>query len=618
MSMKKIIAGAAAAALTVSSLAVVSVSAAETTKTFNFIGKVGSMEITYSQTIAFRGGIEPSEVFHTNGDSYVNSYSFDYDLVMSLKDGYKTDNLNDVNNILKTYKTGSGTQFTVVGFNSLTEKDITSKAKAKVNDAKTLETIRVANDEVVLPGDMIDLTDMDLIKSITLTNTFSIDTKGFFVPEGIANISVSNNIGLKLDNFTKGSGTYKSDKDDSDGKLMTTNGIFTFEGTEGSRTLVVDSANAWGAREQYGISLGNNLLRWVNDNIVQNRGAKLRITFMKPSELKSAIESNGGSSYPTLPYDWAQWGGSIVLDPIASGESVAADVAIGVNLQNTTRLQQAATIKDYMVEFDWDTLVQNSSATVSGNVDSIAIRVKNTQNVINNITDGQAHAYDWTDSTIGGSDEVYYNIAIKQIDIIIPDQATVEPAPSSDATRILTAGSADCMVKVIGTDHTIFGNGAQELTVVNNITNNNVDYVLKLTDANGAYVQPAGELTLQLSIPSDFKGREIKGDVKHTCNDGTVENLKIENADTYKTDGYVVVKTSKFSTFGLEFEEEETTTEAPAPETTTEAPVETTEAPATGATNGGNGDKNAPTGVVLAVVPAAIAAAAVVISKKRK
>lgn len=609
MSMKKIIAGAAAAALTVSSLAVVSVSAAETTKTFNFIGKVGSMEITYSQTIAFRGGIEPSEVFQTNGDSYVNSYSFDYDLALSLKDGYKTDNLSDVNNILKDYKVGSGTQFTVVGFNSLTEKDITSKAKAKVNDAKTLETIRVANDEVVLPGDMIDLTDMDLIKSITLTNTFSIDTKGYFVPEGIANISVANNIDLKLDNFTKGSGTYKSDKDDSDGKLLTTNGIYTFEGTEGSKTLVVDHGdNGWeGAREQYGISLGNNLLRWVNDNIVQNRGAKLRITFMKPSELKSAIENNGGSSYPTLPYEWAHWNGSIVLDPIASGEATAADVAIGVNLQNTTRLQQAATIKDYMVEFDWDTLVQNSSATVSGNVDSIAIRVKPTENVINTITD---------QSTVDQYGD--YVIAIKQIDIIIPDQATVEPAPSADATRILTAGSADCMVKVIGTDQTIFGNGAQELTVVNNITNNNVDYVLKLTDANGAYVQPAGELTLQLSIPSDFKGREIKGDVKHTCNDGTVENLKIENADTYKTDGYVVVKTSKFSTFGLEFEEEETTTEAPAPETTTEAPVETTEAPATGATNGGNGDKNAPTGVVLAVVPAAIAAAAVVISKKRK
>ena len=614
MSMKKIIAGAAAAALTVSSLAVVSVSAAETTKTFNFIGKVGSMEITYSQTIAFRGGIEPSEVFHTNGDRYVNSYSFDYDLVMSLKDGYKTDNLGDVNNILKNYKTGSGTQFTVVGFNSLTEKDITSKAKAKVNDDKTLETIRVANDEVVLPGDMIDLTDMDLIKSITLTNTFSIDTKGFFVPEGIANISVSNNIGLKLDDFTKGSGTYKSDKDDSDGKLMTTDGIFTFEGVEGEETLVVDGANGWSERRQYGVSLGNNLLRWVNDNIVQNRGAKLRITFMKPSELKSAIESNGGSTYPTLPYDWAQWNGSIVLDPIVESGSAAADVAIGVNLKNTTRLQQAATIKDYMVEFDWVTLVQNSSSTVSGNVDSIAIRVKNTDNVINNITDGQLHLYNEYYPEGGG----YYNIAIKQIDIIVPDQATVAPAPSADATRILTAGSADCMVKVIGTDHTIFGNGAQELTVVNNITNNNVDYVLKLTDANGAYVQPAGELTLQLSIPSDFKGREIKGDVKHTCNDGTVENLKIENADTYKTDGYVVVKTSKFSTFGLEFEEEETTTEAPAPETTTEAPVETTEAPATGATNGGNGDKNAPTGVVLAVVPAAIAAAAVVISKKRK
>ncbi|MCM1062287.1 MAG: hypothetical protein NC452_18670 [Eubacterium sp.] len=612
MNMKKLIAGVAATALTATSLAVVNVSAADTTKTFNFVGSAGSMTVTYEQTVSFRGGIEPSEVFTKTAAGYKDSYSFDYDLKLSMKSGYKDDNLGDANNIMATVKTGSGTKFTVVGYNEITEKDVTSRATAKVSDDKTKETIRVANDEVVLPGDMIDLTDMDLIKSITVSNTFNINTKGVYVPEGACNLSVKNNIGLVVDDLLNGSGSYKSEKGEGDGKLLTTNAIFTFEGAEGDKTLVVDNANGWNEARQYGTSLGHNLLRWTNDNIVQNRGAKLRITFMKPDELKAAIESNN-QTYPTLPYDWAKWQGNLVLEPVASDSEYGSDIFIGVNLQNTSRLQQGAKIENYVAEFDWDTLVQNSASTVSGNVDSIAIRVRNTQNVVDNLTTGGT----------AGSDG-YYDIAIKQIDIVIPDQTTVPAPTTSDATRILTAGSSDNFVKVIGTDATIFGNGAQELSVENNITNNSVSYSLKLTDANGAYCQPAGELTLQLSIPSDFQGLNLTSDtVKHTCNDGSVEDLKIQNMDTYKTDKYVVVKTSKFSSFEFGFETEATETEAPVEETTTaaettEAPAEETTAAPAGATSGNATDKNAPTGVVLAVVPAAIAAAAVVISKKRK
>ena len=287
---------------------------------------------------------------------------------------------------------------------------------------------------------------------------------------------------------------------------------------------------------------------------------------------------------------------------------------MGVNLHNTTKLQQTQNIQGTdtdspYVEFDWDEMVQNSLSTISGNVDSIAFRIVKTNNTAK-ITnkDGQ--------------------IGIANIQIILPDQATVPGG--NDPARILTAGSADCFVKLIGTDKTIYGNGAVEVAVENNITNSSVSYAVKLMDANGAYVQPGGEVTLQLSIPNDFRGATLSSNqVKHTCNDGTVEQLEIQNFETYKTDNYIVVKTSKFSDFEFGFETTEapaeTTTEAPA-ETTTEAPVETTtEAPATeapanngNASAGANTDKNAPTGVVLAVVPAAVAAAAVVISKKRK
>ena len=93
MSMKKIIASAAAAALTVSSLAVVGVSAEATTKTFNFVGKTGKMKISYTQTASFLGGVEPHDLF-TQADP---NYTFDYALSLSLADGYKTDNLDAVN-----------------------------------------------------------------------------------------------------------------------------------------------------------------------------------------------------------------------------------------------------------------------------------------------------------------------------------------------------------------------------------------------------------------------------------------------------------------------------------------------------------------------------------------
>lgn len=614
MSMKKIIAGVAAAALTVSSLAVVGVSAEDDVKTFNFVGKTGTMKVTYSASASYLGGLPVDEVFTQAGGTEID---FSYSLAMGMQDGYKSDNLAKVQAILDGIKVGNGSTVTVTGVNE-SGRTVTVTATADKHQAwntipEGVERIRIRKVDdgkgAALAGYDLDLTVFETIRTITVANTFEYSTQGYYVPANTVHVDIHNTFGVasKLgdgESFAQYWAPYTSDSKDNNGYVISADQAYALEGAAGDKNIEI-GANADGSRI-YAISIGNNTLRWVNDNIVQNKGAKLKINFMTPSQLKDAITGGTVTSYTTLIGNSS----SPVLTPGSSSSTVANDITIGVNLKNTTRLQQTTNIVDYCAEFDWDTLVQNSSSTVSGNVDSIAFRIAKTDNVGKMIADK-----DW-------------NIGIKSIEIVIPDQATVPGG--AEATRILTAGSADCMVKVIGTDHTIFGNGAQELTVVNNITNNNVDYTLKLTAADGSYVQPAGELTLQLSIPSDFKGRTLKGDVKHTCNDGTVENLKIENADTYKTDGYVVVKTSKFSTFGLEFEEDDTTT-TEAPETTTEAPETTTEAPATEApateapaTDVGNAgasnadDKNANTGVVLAVVPAAIAAAAVVISKKRK
>ncbi len=327
---------------------------------------------------------------------------------------------------------------------------------------------------------------------------------------------------------------------------------------------------------------------------------------MTPSQLKDAITSGNITTYPTLDQDWAKWDGNTVLIPESSSSSSTMDIMIGVNLQNTTKLQQATNINNYVAEFDWDTLVHNSASTVSGNVDSIAIRVNEKSNNVNdNIADKDG------------------KLAIRSIEIVIPEQTATAPVDEVIEVEDPVSG-----VKASGTAATIRGNGGAILQAIGKLTSSNLTYEVKLLDKDSNAVQPAGEVTLTLPIPKDNQGKTIKGGtVAHGLSNGTVENLPIVNIDTYKTDGFVKVVTKSFSpftitfaTFGMDFEDEETTTETEA--TTTEPVTEeatTTEAPAqTGSTNNGGEDKNVGTGVVLAVVPAAIAAAAVVISKKRK
>ncbi len=610
MSMKKIIASAAAAALTVSSLAVVGVSAAPTTKTFNFVGRTGDMTISYSNTVGFRGGYDREDIFQLTDPAAV--YEFDYTLGFSVKDGYKKDNEADVANFVKAVTTGSGTVITVTGTNGA-GRTVSSKATAKIvkdkDDKPVKETFTVRwegdTDGVTLQKHELDLTNMVTITSISVSNEFKVNTGNYAVPEGVANIKVGNNLVLedrKLD--LSDNGSYKSTSKDGDGAVISTGTIYTFEGIEGQKSPVLDNNGVWDAGIE-GISLGHNLLRWTNDNIVQNKGAKLRINFMTPSQLKDAITSGNITTYPTLDHDWAKWDGNTVLIPESSSSSSTMDIMIGVNLQNTTKLQQATNINNYVAEFDWDTLVHNSASTVSGNVDSIAIRVNEKSNNVNdNIADKDG------------------KLAIRSIEIVIPEQTATAPVDEVIEVEDPVSG-----VKASGTAATIRGNGGAILQAIGKLTSSNLTYEVKLLDKDSNAVQPAGEVTLTLPIPKDNQGKTIKGGtVAHGLSNGTVENLPIVNIDTYKTDGFVKVVTKSFSpftitfaTFGMDFEDDETTTETEA--TTTEPVTEevtTTEAPAqTGSTNGGE-DKNVGTGVVLAVVPAAIAAAAVVISKKRK
>lgn len=581
MSMKKIIASAAAAALTVSSLAVVGVSAAPTTKTFNFVGRTGDMTISYSNTVGFRGGYDREDIFQLTDPAAV--YEFDYTLGFSVKDGYKKDNEADVANLVKAVTTGSGTVITVTGTNGA-GRTVSSKATAKIvkdkDDKPVKETFTVRwegdTDGVTLQKHELDLTNMVTITSISVSNEFKVNTGNYAVPEGVANIKVGNNLVLedrKLD--LSDNGSYKSTSKDGDGAVISTGTIYTFEGIGGQKSPVLDNNGVSDAGIE-GISLGHNLLRWTNDNIVQNKGAKLRINFMTPSQLKDAITSGNITTYPTLDQDGAKWDGNTVLIPESSSSSSTMDIMIGVNLQNTTKLQQATNINNYVAEFDWDTLVHNSASTVSGNVDSIAIRVNEKSNNVNdNIADNDG------------------KLAIRSIEIVIPEQTATAPVDEVIEVEDPVSG-----VKASGTAATIRGNGGAILQAIGKLTSSNLTYEVKLLDKDSNAVQPAGEVTLTLPIPKDNQGKTIKGGtVAHGLSNGTVENLPIVNIDTYKTDGFVKVVTKSFSpftitfaTFGMDFEDDETTTETEA--TTTEPVTEevtTTEAPAqTGSTNGGD------------------------------
>ena len=599
MNMKKLMAGVVAGALAVTSLATVGVFAEDTTKTFSFVGVESSMTVKYYQSANFRGGITVEELFGklTDGEK---DFDLTYDVTGKVKDGYKKDNEQTLKDLLGAVKVSSGTKITVkgkymntdAGEDKATSETVTATTVVDSKNAK--ETFRVVTEDsdiVTLKKGDLDLSYFTEITSVTLESSIYVNTTGLRkVAEGVCDISVDPDIDTLAENVDFSAGAnYTSEEHESKGYGIVADSIYVFQGVRGASYNLLDN-QGWTQDANYGIeavSLGGNLLRWTNDNIEQNKGAKLRINFMTPTEYKAALQAGGLDTYSTAVNPWAS---SPVLTPgSVSGETTTQDIVMGVNLQSSTK---ATTINNYTAEFDWDTLVHNSLNTVSGNVDSIAFRLNPDSNNV---------------KAFNG------DIAIKSIEIVIPDQSTIEGG-ANDKVISLTAGSDDANVKVTGTIGAIYGNGAQDLQVTSDITDTNIKYSLKLTDANGAASQLAGTVTLQMSIPSKFKGQTLSADtVKHTCNDGTVEELAIKNLDTYKTDGYIVCETSKFSSFEFGFEgsnEEETTTEAPAvsEETTTEAPAADTQ-PAD--------DGNQPTGVALAVIPAIVAAAGIVISKKR-
>lgn len=165
------------------------------------------------------------------------------------------------------------------------------------------------------------------------------------------------------------------------------------------------------------------------------------------------------------------------------------------------------------------------------------------------------------------------------------------------------------------------------------------DVDISFVDAGGNKVQPTKPVTVKIPVPESMQSAsEIF--VYHTDDNGKMTKVEA-TAETVDGKKYVVFTASSFSVYTLSstaIAEAEapgsnssnngggytvidlsvttsvSDTQAAAPETTSQSAAETT---ATGSSTSAD-DKNQATGVAIAVIPAVLAAAAVVISKKNK
>ncbi len=122
------------------------------------------------------------------------------------------------------------------------------------------------------------------------------------------------------------------------------------------------------------------------------------------------------------------------------------------------------------------------------------------------------------------------------------------------------------------------------------------------TDADGKTVQPAEGKKVKVTVTYDGNSNIVV----YVGSDGKVEFMALTISEDKKTASF---ETSHFSDFYMAKVDDADVEKLVGKDATVKVD---------GDTNKPADDKNEPTGVVLAIVPAAIAAAAVVVSKKRK
>lgn len=635
MKMKKLLAGVAAAALTVTSLAVVNVSADAVKEVKSFVNQTNTLKFTASETLTARSGLDLNAVLPTTTS---NSYTFNAIWFQEMSEdiwGGKVEHDGQIK-ITVTGILGKFTKETDENGEEVVTKiestDVSETISATTKNY-TFKTLGLNSKKLFIDSDELDVRRFAQITRIEISAPFKTAAKnseGKYVKLNGTNVDFK--VGFTMTSTSDDTG-YQQMFKTFDGEQRTLNGS-TKNDHLGSNTLyfeankvisfeALENTYATGTDPDKTI----NLLKWANDTIGQSKGAKVKFNFILPSNTSGGgIEVLGSADSGDSGNPWAVSSG-------ADGKYSAYDMVLVVNGGTSNKLRQEVMLDlDYSTgnlggvsaTFDWDTVVAASTGTVSGNVDSISFLVNSFgDNMWSLATDNSS----WVEVVPGVWRMSYIDkIYLSSITIEVPDQATIPGGNVSQETEKQQLKAVDSQsgagVRVVSTDSAL-NNGTIEFTY--DISTNGFFYNIKLND-NGTSVQPKGDLTIELYIPKALQGRTLKvTELDHISSDGTTSKDAILNLDTYKTDNFLKIKVNKLSNIGGTdlFEEEETTTEAPettteAPETTTEAPATTTEAPATTAAPAPAGDKNANTGVAIAIVPAVIAAAGVIISKKRK
>lgn len=629
MKIKKLLAGVVAAALTVTSLAVVNVSAAEDkTTTYSFIHKANDLTFTYSKTISARAGANLNEFIHVEETDQVDGVTGKKIFKFGLKPGGAwANNYEPVSDaaiksgMANPAYDGAGS-IEVVGIDA-NKKNATVKTDFKIADDGQLMFYGVIDTKTdhLLGKNELDLGRIVDITKITVTQKFVKKNINFVVPTDYTVGYYGFGADYVAGNECSDAGFKKfldqevaSDSDESYWPF--TNKQYDIGGAEIAFDTVYSLEN------NYGEFTGDNhaildshskitFLQWVNDTIGYNKGAKIRFTFAEGSKDTQGSLTIFGSAGVDGQRPWFTEGG-------ASESHKANDMVLAVNTHSSNKLRQEVVMSkvgnNYVAEFDWDTVMAASPTTTTAHVTSISFALNN-----GHLGNGSTTVPGDNIPEIKLKDKLAARLI--QIDIIVPGNqpANLPGNTTSWDNTVTKVEDPNSGVIAEGTNAAITGNGAAYIKVVGKLTTNSLTYDVKFVNKDGEYVQPAGDITLTLPLPKEIWDRTVNK-VTHHKGDGTSEQLDIINKDTYKTDHFVKVVTSSFSGFEIELEPEATEPEeTKAPETQapeTQAPTTTA---AAGDTNQGGNDKNTPaTGFAIAIVPAAIAAAAAVVAKKRK
>lgn len=195
----------------------------------------------------------------------------------------------------------------------------------------------------------------------------------------------------------------------------------------------------------------------------------------------------------------------------------------------------------------------------------------------------------------------------KEVSVVL-DNGTSIDAPANTFAEGVKVTFATNPQEVAGTDATAKTEETVKKAIAQISTEAKADIVVKTkievtaTDADGKAVQPAEGKKVKVTVAYDG----VSNIVVYVGNDGKVEFLALVVSEDKNT---AYFETSHFSDFYMATVDEADVEKLVGKDTTVKAD---------GDTNKPTDDKNQPTGVVLAIVPAAVAAAAVVVSKKRK